>query len=265
MNIKLFRKFQSLTKNFENLNSEIIKENPEILKVLRLSLGISIHEFEKKFGMYQQSRYERGLYKPNKRKIEEFLKKSQRVRNIANFDYSYIELLDKEFLEKERGGAKVGQKTLFTKDDKRTIELSRKGARSGGLTTINKYDKNHMTLLAKQIKRGRKENQGFRSRAEMLVAQTLDELNIKYEYEKPVNGFLPDFQLKENKLLEVMCYTSSEYLKNQVRRINALKDFEILIVTNKPEFFNSFGNGKIRIVKFSKSHNILKNRLKELL
>lgn len=226
---------------------------------------MTIHEFERTFGMYQQSRYERGLYTPNKQKTEEFVIEFQEHKKKATFDYNKIQTIEKNFLEKTKAGTEIGHKTLFRKNDTRTKRLSKKGAKLGGLTTIKKHGKNHMALLSKQIKRGRKENQGFRSKAEMLVANALEELSIVYKYEKPVNGLLPDFQLSENKLLEVMCYSTKAYWKNQKRRLRELRDFEILIVTNKPEFFKKIKNKNIRVVEFSKSLNVMKNRLEKIL
>jgi len=266
MKFQLFQKFQSLTKNFEELDSEIIVKNPEILKVLRLSLGMSVHQFEKTFAMHQQSRYERGLYHPTKPKISEFLEKFEKYKKNCNFQFEYLSEMDRQFLEKRKAGAKVGIKTLFQKNDPRTAFFSRKGAQLGGLKTISKYGKQHMILLAKQIQRGREQNKGYRSRAEMLVAEVLKELNLRFEYEKPVNGFLPDFQLTENRLLEVMCFATEDYWKKQWRKIEKLtEDYEILIITNKPEVFGSLRNDKIKILKFSKSLNVLRSRLKSVL
>ncbi len=258
----MFQRSKKLTSNFDKFDPEIIRENPQILKILRLSISMPIHQFERTFGMYQESRYERGLYKPNEKKIRGFLKKFDKYKERTNFKYKKLLSSEQNFLEKTKAGKTIGKKTLFRTGDSRTIKYSRMGAKLGGLSTVNKFGQNHMALLSKQIKRGRNKNKGFRSYAEMLVAQALDEINIDYDYEKPVNGLLPDFQLNEKRILEVMCYSTKQYWENQKRRINILKDFEILIVTNNLKFFDSMNKNNIKVIKFSKSVNVLKNRLK---
>lgn len=259
---KLFQKSQKITHNFKIINSDLIRDNPEILKIIRLSLKMSVAEFSRKFKMHQQSRYERKITIPNTKTISRFLEIFQKYKDKCNFNLNTLIETDKIFLEKRKAGILVGKKTLFTENDRRTRELSKLGAQKGGLTTLKKYGYNHMCTLAKQIQRGRKENFGFRSKSELLVAKTLDELGIEYQYEKPVNGYLPDFNINDKILIEVMCFATNEYWKKQKIKIKKLiKDFKIIIITNNP---NQFCNKKdINVIKFSKSVNILKNRINE--
>jgi hypothetical protein len=225
---------------------------------------MSIAEFSKTFKMHQQSRFERKLTKPTKRTIKRFLKKFGNYRRRCIFDFKILEKRNKIFIAKHNAGTLVGRKTFFRRNDSRTVYLSLSGAQKGGLTTVKKYGVNHMAILAKQIQRNRESNSGFRSKAEFMVAKALDKIGMKYQYEVPLDGYLPDFKVG-NTLIEVMCMGTTEYWNKQKLKIAKLsKNYKVFIVTNEPnkipcEFEN------VVVIKFSKYFNVLKNQIEEKL
>lgn len=261
---ELFLKTKQISNNFKTVNEQTIESYPEILKIIRLSLNMSVAEFSKAFGMYQQSRFERGLAKPTKRTIKRFLEVFEKYKKRCKFDFQLLEKRNKIFTAKHKGGIIVGRKTLFRQNDDRTIRLSLNGAQKGGLATIRRYGENHMATLAKRIQRGRENNSGFRSKAELMIARVLKQKGLEYEYEMPLNGYLPDFKIG-NTLIEAMCTGTEEYWEKQKIKIEKLsKNYKMIIVTNNPNKIQC-ENDNVTIIKFSKYFDVLRNRIEEKL
>src|SRR3989338_11473717 len=133
---ELFQKTKEISDNFKTIDEEQLKVFPEMLKIIRLSMNMSISEFSKQFHMSQESRFERGITMPSNKTIVHFIKEFNKNRNNCIFDLQLLKKRNSIFEEKHLGGISVGNKTLFRKDDKRTLQLSMKGAKKGGVTTV---------------------------------------------------------------------------------------------------------------------------------
>ncbi len=261
---ELFQKTKEISDNFKTIDEKQLKVFPEMLKIIRLSMNMSISEFSNQFHMSQESRFERGITKPSNKTIIRFIKEFDKNKNKCVFDSQILQKRNSLFEEKHLGGISVGKKTLFRRHDNRTMQLSMKGARKGGIATVSTYGQNHMAGLAKKIQRGRLNNSGFRSMSEMLVGRALKELGIEYEYEVPLEGYLPDFKIG-NTLVEVMCTSTPEYWRKQAIKIAKLsRQYKMIIITNKPEKLLKHQHNVV-VIKFSKYYNVLMGRVEEKL
>lgn len=259
----IYKHAMDTTQGFNCISVESVMRYPQLLKVVRLALNMSVHEFEHKFGMYQQSRFERGIAKPRRSTTERFIKIFEEYKNKCSWDLEQLKIRDKSFRERLKAGALVGHKTLFTIDDERTQRLATSGARSGGMKTVLLYGREHMAELATKIRRGREANCGYRSAAERLVAVALRDLNVSARYECRIGQWVPDFVIDKT-IIEVLCTDTLEYWQKQEIRLKELSaNYKIIAVTHKPNKVPKIPH--VDVVKFSRSLPVLKCRLREAL
>ncbi len=135
----------------------------------------------------------------------------------------------------------------------------------GGKASIKKIGKRKLQIILEKAFRNsfRKKiyfrNERFRSMKEIEVAKLLHKIGMKYEYEKRLFGFYPDFLVRKNVIIEVVGFEWKPHIERTILKIETFlkKNYKVILYTypNMKKYFEKF-NIKIFTVKEDLEKNL---------
>ena len=129
----------------------------------------------------------------------------------------------------------------------------------GGKRSIELADKEELKERYKKMFRSSFKNkilfngQNFRSKKEVQVAKILFTRNVKFEYEKQLFGFYPDFVLDKNIIIEVVGFEWKPHIERTISKIKLFVDNGFVVVLyTYPNMAKYFENLPVKITKTRK-------------
>lgn len=267
-NVRVKFKNKRIRKKFFKELQEILnsKTLPELAKKLQLPLGrlkqwyigtrtiplSVIEEWSNEFGInldkfdHKQLKISDILKKASKKGVKKLEEKYGKhwYRIIGKSGKKKLEKILHQrgiVYEKWRNSIKLGLKKRFGK------EFYRKIGKLGGKISISKIapeklKKQLMKAFKKSFKKRLTFNdQQFRSKKEIEVAILLQTLGLKYQYEKRLFNYFPDFVLSNKTIIEVVGFEWEPHIQRTKEKINKFleKGYKVIVYTypNMEKYF----------------------------